>query len=322
MLTVSRVNQSVLELIGNTPLVDVSALSPNPDVRILAKLESQNPFGSVKDRIAKQMIEDAERHGRLSPGQTIVEPSSGNTGIALAAIARLKGYPIKILLPDNVSVERRQMLQLFGAEIILTPGAEGSNGAVRRAEALAVQHPEWCLLYQYGNDANPRAHYEGTGPEIWRDCPEITHLVAGLGTSGTLMGTGRYLKERNPDVKIIAIEPPQGERVEGLRNLDDGYIPPVFERWGGAQLLDRKRVVRPRESIEWTRRLVELGVFAGLSAGAALAGAVKVAGEIDGGETATIVFIISDGGWKYLSTGAYTDDLDAAAAAAERTIYF
>jgi [CysO sulfur-carrier protein]-thiocarboxylate-dependent cysteine synthase len=322
MLTVSRVNQSVLELIGNTPLVDVSALSPNPEVRILAKLESQNPFGSVKDRIAKQMIEDAERHGRLRPGQTIVEPSSGNTGIALAAIARLKGYPIKILLPDNVSIERRQMLQLFGAEIILTPGAEGSNGAVHRAEALAVQNPEWCLLYQYGNDANPRAHYEGTGPEIWRDCPEITHLVAGLGTSGTLMGTGRYLKERNPDVKIIAIEPPQGERVEGLRNLDDGYIPPVFERWGGAQLLDRKRVVRPRESIEWTRRLVELGVFAGLSAGAALAGAVKVAGEIDEGETATIVFIISDGGWKYLSTGAYTDDLDAAAAAAERTIYF
>ncbi len=215
MLTVSRVNRSVLEMIGDTPLVDVSELSPNPDVRILAKLESQNPFGSVKDRIAKLMIEDAERHGRLSPGQTIVEPSSGNTGIALAAIARVKGYPVKILLPDNVSVERRQMLGVFGAEIILTPGAEGSNGAVRRAELLAVEHPEWCLLYQYGNDANPRAHYEGTGPEIWRDCPEITHFVAGLGTSGTLMGTGRYLKERNPDIKIIAIEPPQGERVEG-----------------------------------------------------------------------------------------------------------
>jgi [CysO sulfur-carrier protein]-thiocarboxylate-dependent cysteine synthase len=322
MLTVSRVNRSVLDMIGDTPLVDVSELSPNPDVRILAKLESQNPFGSVKDRIARLMIEDAERHGRLRPGQTIVEPSSGNTGIALAAIAGVKGYPVKILLPDNVSVERRQMLEVFGAEIILTPGAEGSNGAVRRAELLAVEHPEWCLLYQYGNDANPRAHYEGTGPEIWRDCPEITHFVAGLGTSGTLMGTGRYLKERNPDVKIIAIEPPQGERVEGLRNLDDGYIPPVFERWGGAQLLDRKRVVRPRESIEWTRRLVEIGVFAGLSAGAALAGAVKVASEIPAGETATIVFIISDGGWKYLSTGAYTDDLDTAEAAAERTIYF
>ena len=322
MLTVSRVNSSVLEMIGDTPLVDVSELSPNPDARILAKLESQNPFGSVKDRIAKLMIEDAERHGRLNPGQTIVEPSSGNTGIALAAIARVKGYPVKILLPDNVSVERRQMLAVFGAETILTPGAEGSNGAVRRAELLAVEHPEWCLLYQYGNDANPRAHYEGTGPEIWRDCPEITHFVAGLGTSGTLMGTGRYLKERNPDVKIIAIEPPQGERVEGLRNLDDGYIPPVFERWGGAQLLDRKRVVRPRESIEWARRLVEIGIFAGLSAGAALAGAAKVAGEIPAGEQATIVFIISDGGWKYLSTGAYTDDLDTAEAAAERTIYF
>jgi cysteine synthase len=322
MLTISRVNQSVLELIGNTPLVDVSQLSPNPDVRILAKLESQNPFGSVKDRIARLMIEDAERHGRLSPGQTIVEPSSGNTGIALAAIARIKGYPVKILLPDNVSVERRQMLELFGAEIILTPGAEGSNGAVRRAELLAVQHPEWCLLYQYGNDANPRAHYEGTGPEIWRDCPEITHFVAGLGTSGTLMGTGRYLKERNPDIQLIAIEPPQGERVEGLRNLDDGYIPPVFERWDGAALLDRKRVVRPRESIVCTRRLVEIGVFAGLSAGAALAGAIKVAGEIEPGQSAAIVFIVADGGWKYLSTGAYTDDLDRAEAAAERTIYF
>ena len=224
-------------------------------MRILAKLESQNPFGSVKDRIAKAMIEDAEKHGHLLPGQTIVEPSSGNTGIALAAIARIKGYPIKILLPENVSIERRQMLEVFGAEIILTPGAEGSNGAVRRAEALAAEHPEWCFLYQYGNDANPRAHYEGTGPEIWQDCPEITHFVAGLGTSGTLMGVGRFLKERNPDVKVIAVEPPLGERVEGLRNLDEGYIPPVFEHWDGTTLLDRKRVVRPRESIEWTRRL-------------------------------------------------------------------
>ncbi len=322
MLTISRVNQSILELIGNTPLVDVSELSPNPDVRIHAKLESQNPFGSVKDRIARLMIEDAERQGRLSPGQTIVEPSSGNTGIALAAIARIKGYPIRILLPDNVSIERRQMLELFGAEIILTPGGEGSNGAVRRAEQLAVEHPEWCLLYQYGNEANPRAHYEGTGPEIWRDCPEITHFVAGLGTSGTLMGTGRYLKERNPEIQIVAIEPPQGERVEGLRNLDDGYIPPIFERWGGADLLDRKRVVRPRESIVCARRLVEIGVFAGLSAGAALAGAIKVAGEVEPGRTATIVFLVADGGWKYLSTGAYTDDLDRAEAAAERTIYF
>jgi cysteine synthase B len=317
---VSSVHESVLDLIGNTPLVDVSRVSPNPSVRILAKLEMQNPFGSVKDRIAKRMIDEAEKLGHLAPGQTIIEPSSGNTGIALAAIARLKGYPIKILMPTSVSIERRQMLEIFGAEIILTPGEEGSNGAVRRAQALAAEHPEWCFLYQYGNDANPRAHYEGTGPEIWRDCPEITHFVAGLGTSGTLMGTGRYLKEQNPDVQVVAIEPPLGERVEGLRNLEEGYIPPVFENWHGFDLLDRKRVVRPRESIEWTRRLVaECGVFAGISSGAALAGAAKVATEIDEG---TIVFIVCDGGWKYLSTGAYTDDLDAAEAAAEKIIYF
>ncbi|MGZ4724186.1 MAG: PLP-dependent cysteine synthase family protein, partial [Ilumatobacteraceae bacterium] len=290
---------NVLDMIGNTPMVDVSRLSPNPDVRIYAKLEGQNPFGSVKDRIAKSMIEHAEKSGQLQPGQTILEPSSGNTGIALAAIARLKGYPIKILMPSSVSIERRQMLEVFGAEVILTPGEQGSNGAVRRAQEMAAAHPEWCVLYQYGNDANPLAHYEGTGPEIWRDCPEITHFVAGLGTSGTLMGTGRYLKEQNPAIKVIAIEPPLGERVEGLRNLDDGYIPPVFEQWYGFELLDRKRVVRPRESLEWTRRLVrECGVFAGISAGASMAGAAKVAGEITEG---VIVFIVSDAGWKYLS---------------------
>jgi [CysO sulfur-carrier protein]-thiocarboxylate-dependent cysteine synthase len=314
------VNQSVLDLIGNTPIVDVSNLSPNPNVRILAKLEMQNPFGSVKDRIAKAMIERAEKDGRLLPGQTIVEPSSGNTGIALAAIAQLKGYPIKILMPASVSIERRQMLEIFGAKVLLTPGEEGSNGAVRRAEQMAAEHPDWCLLYQYGNDANPMAHYEGTGPEIFRDVPDITHFVAGLGTSGTLMGTGRYLKEQDPAIQVIAVEPPLGERVEGLRNLDEGYIPPVFENWSGFELLDRKRVVRPRESLEWTRRLVgECGIFAGISAGAALAGAAKVASEIDDG---TIVFIVSDGGWKYLSTGAYTDDLDDAAHAAEQIIYF
>jgi cysteine synthase len=311
------IHENVLDMIGNTPLVDVSVLSPNPHVRILAKMESQNPFGSVKDRIAKSMIETAEKEGRLLPGQTIVEPSSGNTGIALAAIAQLKGYPIKILMPESVSVERRQMLDVFGAEIILTPGAEGSNGAVRRALAMADEHPDWYMPYQYASDANPRAHYEGTGPEIWRDCPELTHFVAGLGTSGTLMGVGRYLKERNPDIKVVAVEPPLGELVEGLRNLDEGYIPPVFETWHGFEVLDRKRVVRPRES---TRRLVrEAGVFAGISSGAALAGAAKVAAELDEG---VIVFIVCDGGWKYLSTGAYTDDLDAAEAAAEKIIYF
>ena len=311
---------SVLDMIGNTPMVDVSKLSPNPDVRIIAKLEGQNPFGSVKDRIAKSMIEHAEKSGQLQPGQTILEPSSGNTGIALAAIAQLKGYPIKILMPSSVSIERRQMLEVFGAEVILTPGEEGSNGAVRRAQEMAAANPQWCFLYQYGNDANPLAHYEGTGPEIWRDCPEITHFVAGLGTSGTLMGTGRYLKEQNPAIKVIAIEPPLGERVEGLRNLEDGYIPPVFDQWYGFDLLDRKRVVRPRESLEWTRCLVtECGVFAGISSGAAMAGAAKVASEITDG---VIVFIVSDAGWKYLSTGAYTDDLDEAEKRAERIIYF
>ncbi len=311
---------SVLDMIGNTPMVDVSLLSPNPNVRIVAKLESQNPFGSVKDRIAKGMIEHAEKNGLLAPGQTILEPSSGNTGIALAAIAQLKGYPVKIMMPTSVSIERRQMLEVFGAELILTPGEEGSNGAVRRAQALAAEHPEWYFPYQYANDANPRAHFKGTGPEIWRDLPEITHFVAGLGTSGTLMGTGTFLKQQNPSIKVVAVEPPLGERVEGLRNMEEGYIPPVFENWGGQQLLDRKRVVRPRESLEWTRRLVnECGVFAGISSGAALAGAVKVASEIESG---VIVFIVCDGGWKYLSTGAYTADLDEAERNAEGIIYF
>ncbi len=313
-------HESVLDLIGNTPMVDVSNLSPNPNVRLIAKLENQNPFGSVKDRIAKAMIEDAEKNGRLVPGQTIIEPSSGNTGIALAAIAQIKGYPIKILMPTSVSIERRQMLEIFGAEIILTPGEEGSNGAVARAIEMAKANPEWCFLYQYANDANPRAHYENTGPEILRDCPQITHFVAGLGTSGTLMGVGRFLKEQNQDIQVVAVEPPLGELVEGLRNLDEGYIPPVFDNWHGRELLDRKRVVRPRESIEWTRRLVrECGIFSGISAGAALAGAAKVASEIEEG---TIVFIVCDGGWKYLSTGAYTDDLDEAEARAEKIIYF
>jgi cysteine synthase len=314
------VYSSVLEMIGGTPMIDVSVLSPNPNVRILGKMEGQNPAGSVKDRIALRMIEEAESDGTLTPGKTIIEPSSGNTGIAMAMIARLKGYPIKIVLPENVSIERRQLLEVFGAEIILSPGSEGSNGAVRRAIILAEEHPDWAFLYQYANEANPRAHYETTGPEIWADCPEITHFVAGLGTSGTLMGVGTFLKEQNPDVRIIAVEPPLGEKVEGLRNLDEGYIPPVYEKWGGEQLLYRKRVVRPKESIEGTRMLAEkCSIFAGISAGAALAGARKVAGEIESG---TIVFVVCDGGWKYLSTGAWTDDIDEVVARAEKIIYF
>ncbi|MDE0700452.1 MAG: cysteine synthase family protein [Acidimicrobiaceae bacterium] len=310
---------SVIDMIGNTPIVDVSALSPNAQARILLKLEGENPGGSVKDRIARSMVLAAEAEGALAPGATIIEPSSGNTGIALAMIARTRGYRVKIVLPDNVSVERRQMLEVFGAEIIDSPGAQGSNGAVTLAQDLARQHPEWVFLDQYENEANPLAHYETTGPEIWSEVPEVTHFVAGLGTSGTLMGAGRFLKEQNPEIEVFAVEPPVGEFVEGLRNLDEGYIPPVFERWGGLELLDGKRIVRPRESLEWTRRLADLGVFAGVSTGAAMAGAVRTADKIDRG---TIVTIAADGGWKYLSLGAWTDDLDDVVERAKHTIYF
>ena len=313
------VYSSVLDLIGNTPIVDVSQLSPNPRVRILAKMEGQNPGGSVKDRIALAMILDAEADGTLSPGATILEPSSGNTGIALAMISRIRGYHLKIVLPENVSIERRQLLEVYGAEIIPSPGEEGSNGAVRRAQALSEEHPDWVFLYQYGNEANPQAHYRTTGPEIWADVPDITHFVAGLGTSGTLLGCGTFLKEQNPDVQVFAVEPPSGELVEGLRSLDDGYIPPVFDKWGGYELLDGKSIVRPRESLEYTRRMAEVGIFSGISSGAALAGAVKVASRIESG---VIVFVVSDYGWKYLSTGAWTLDLDEAAANAEKVIYF
>ncbi|MCY3862082.1 MAG: cysteine synthase family protein [bacterium] len=313
-------HKSVIDLIGNTPMVDVTVLSPNPAVAIHVKLEGVNPAGSVKDRVAREMILEAEADGTLEPGRTIIEPSSGNTGIALAMIARLRGYPIKIVMPENVSAERRQLLEVFGAEIIWSPGAGGSNGAVRMAQKLADDNPEWAFLYQYGNEANPRAHYNTTGPEIYADCPEITHFVSGLGTSGTLMGVGAYLKERKPSVQVLAVEPPAGEMVDGLRSLDDGFIPPVYEKWGGDQLLDGKRIVRPRESIEWTRRLAEkAGIFAGLSTGAALAGAARVAERIDEG---AVVVVSADGGWKYLSTGAWTDPIDQVTARAESTIYF
>lgn len=306
-------------MIGNTPMVDVSQISPNPRVRILAKMEGNNPGGSIKDRIAKAMITEAEEDGTLRPGSIIIEPSSGNTGIAMAMICRIRGYHLKIVLPGNVSVERRQLLEAYGAEIIDSPAEEGSNGAVRMAVHLADNNPEWVFLYQYANEANPRAHYEGTGPEILRDVPDITHFVAGLGTSGTLMGVGTYLKDQNPDIKIYAVEPPSGEQVEGLRSLEDGYVPPVFEKWGGYDLLDGKSIVRPRESLEYTRALADQGIFSGISAGAALAGAVKVAQRIESG---VIVFIVADYGWKYLSTGAWTLDLDDAAANAEKVIYF
>lgn len=310
---------SILDLVGNTPLVDVSRLSPNPNARILAKLEGQNPGGSVKDRIALTMVEEAEKDGALAPGQTILESTSGNTGIGLALVAKVKGYPLKVVLPENVSEERKQLLELWGAEIIPSPGGEGSNGAMRMAQRLAGEHADYWFPFQYGNTANPKAHYEGTGPEIWRDCPEVTHLVAGLGTSGTLVGGGRFLKERNPEIQVWAVEPPAGEMVDGLKNFDEGFVPPIFNDNGGYELLDRKKVVGPRESVEWTRKLLEVGVFCGISSGAAMAGAAKCAVEIDEG---TIVVVVADGGWKYLSTGAWTEDIDVVVERARRIIYF
>jgi cysteine synthase len=316
---------SVLDLIGDTPIVDVSALSPSSNVTILAKLEGRNPAGSVKDRVALSLVEAAEADGILIPGkpdQILIEPSSGNTGIALAMVCRLRGYHLKVVLPSNVSPERRQLLVAWGAQIIDSPGAEGSNGAVRLAQTLSLEHPEWTFLYQYANPANPAAHYRTTGPEILRDVPEITHFVAGLGTSGTLMGVGKYLKQAKPVVQIWAVEPPSGEMVDGLRSLEDGYIPPIFIENHGAELLDRKVVVRARESIEWTRRLTEVGLFVGLSSGAIMSGAVKCAKLIPEDETATIVTIVCDDGWKYLSTGAWSDDIDDVVERAKKIIYF
>ena len=311
---------SIVDLIGNTPIIEVSELSPNPDVKIYAKLEGQNPAGSVKDRIAKAMILSAEREGKLTSGSVILEPSSGNTGIALAMISSIRGYHLKIVLPDNVSIERRQLLEVWGAEIISSPGSEGSNGAVRRAQQLAEENPDWVFLYQYGNEANPEIHYTTTGPEIFQDVPEISHFIAGLGTSGTLMGVGRFLKEQNPNIQILAVEPPVGENVEGLRSLEDGFIPPVFENWNGMNLLDGKRIIRPIESLECTRKLAQMsGIFAGISSGAALAGALRVAEQIEQG---SIVFIVCDGGWKYLSTEAWTKPLDEVADSINRIIYF
>ena len=314
------VYSTVIDLIGNTPIIDVSDLSPNSDVGIYAKLESQNPAGSVKDRIAKAMTLKAEEEGLLKEGSIIVEPSSGNTGIALAMIASIKGYHLKIVLPDNVSIERKQLLEVWGAEIISSPGDLGSNGAVKLAQRLSEENPEWVFLYQYGNEANPDVHYRTTGPEILRDIPEITHFVAGLGTSGTLMGVGTYLKEQNPDIEILAVEPPSGESVQGLRSLDDGFIPPVFEQWGGIQLLDGKRIIRPAESLEYTRLLTKKsGIFCGISSGAALAGAIRTAEKIDTGK---VVFVVCDGGWKYLSTGAWSGSLEQAADSIGSIIYF
>ncbi len=294
---------NIVESIGNTPLVELPRLSPKPEVRIYAKLEGRNPTGSVKDRVAKAMIESAEAEGRIAPGQTILEPTSGNTGISLAMICRRKGYPVKVVMPDNVTEERTQLLRMYGAEIVYSEGAKGSNGAVELALEMAGD-PGYYMPYQYGNEANPRAHYEGTAVEILDELDEVAAFVGGLGTGGTLMGNGRRLKEANPETLIVAAEPMQGELVQGLRSLDDGFIPPIID----LSILDRKIMVSNRDAIVWTKKLLEEeGVFAGVSSGAIAAIAVRIAGELDGGN---VVFLIPDDGWKYLSSGVYTKPIE------------
>jgi cysteine synthase B len=296
----------VVQAIGNTPLIELRRLSPKPGVRIWAKMESFNPTGSVKDRVARSLIEDAEEKGLIRPDQTILEPTSGNTGISLAMICRRKGYPLKVVMPDNVTPERTQLLQMFGAEIVYSPGDQGSNGAVAMALEMAEGDASYYMPYQYGNQANPLAHYNGTAPEILDELDgDIAAFVAGLGTGGTLMGNGRRFKEELGDrVKIVAAEPMQGEPVQGLRSLDDGFIPPIID----LSVLDRKIFVTNRDAIIWTRKLLdEEGIFAGVSSGAIASIAVRIANEMDEGN---IVFIVCDDGWKYLSSGIYTKPVD------------
>ncbi|MFD7511474.1 PLP-dependent cysteine synthase family protein [Streptomyces sp. NPDC059853] len=295
---------SPLASVGNTPLVLLPRLSPSGSVRVWAKLEDRNPTGSVKDRPALYMIEQAEKAGRLTPGCTILEPTSGNTGISLAMAAKLKGYRMVCVMPENTSAERRQLLAMWGAEIISSPAAGGSNTAVRVAKELAAEHPEWVMLYQYGNPDNAGAHYAGTGPEILADLPSVTHFVAGLGTTGTLMGVGRYLREQRPEVRIVAAEPRYDDLVYGLRNLDEGFIPELYD----ASVLSTRYSVGSEDAVRRTRELLEQeGIFAGVSTGAVLHAALGVARKaVRDGEDADIVFVVADGGWKYLSTGIYT----------------
>jgi len=293
----------VVQSIGNTPLVELPKLSPKPGVRIFAKLEGRNPTGSVKDRVAKSMIEAAEAEGAIEPGQTILEPTSGNTGISLAMICRRKGYDLKVVMPDNVTKERTQLLEMYGAEIVYSEGAKGSNGAVDVALEMS-KDSRYYMPYQYGNEANPLAHYNGTAVEILEELDEVAAFVGGLGTGGTLMGNGRRLKEHNPDTLLVAAEPMQGEMVHGLRSLDDGFIPPIID----ITLLDRKIMVSNRDAIVWTRKLLdEEGVFAGVSSGAIARIAVRIGEELEGGN---VVFLIPDDGWKYLSSGVYTRPID------------
>jgi cysteine synthase B len=295
----------VVQSIGNTPLVELKRLSPKPGVRIWAKLESRNPTGSVKDRVARALIEDAEEKGAIAAGQVILEPTSGNTGISLGMICKLRGYPLKVVMPENVTPERTQLLKMWGAEIVFSEGAKGSNGAVEMALEIAASDSRYYMPYQYGNDANPRAHYNGTAIEILEELDSVAAFVAGLGTGGTLMGNGRRLKEVLGDsVKIVAAEPMQGEPVQGLRSLDDGFIPPILD----ISLLDRKIFVTNSDAIVWTRKLLdEEGIFAGVSSGAIARVAARIAGELDEGN---VVFVVADDGWRYLSSGLYTRPLE------------
>jgi len=314
---------SLLDSLGGTPLIGLPALSPQWEgehpVRLWIKMEDRNPTGSVKDRPAIAMIEQAERDGRLTPGCTILEPTSGNTGISLAMVARLKGYRLVCVMPENTSIERRQLLTMYGAEIITSPAAGGSNQAVAMAKEIAAEHADWVMLYQYGNPANAQAHYDTTGPELLRDLPTITHFVAGLGTTGTLMGAGRYLREKVPDIQVLAAEPRYGELVYGLRNIDEGFIPELYDE----TVLTTRFSVGPREALRRTRELIEFeGIFAGFSTGAILHAALAAGTKaLKAGEQADIAFVLCDAGWKYLSTGAYAGTLDEAEDALEGQLW-
>jgi [CysO sulfur-carrier protein]-thiocarboxylate-dependent cysteine synthase len=303
---------SLVEAVGNTPLVGLPRLSPAPDVRVWAKLEDRNPTGSVKDRPALAMVAAAERDGVLRPGCTVIEPTSGNTGISLAMVCRVKGYRLICVMPENTSEERRLLLRAYGAQIISSPAAGGSNAAVAKAKELAADHPDWVMLYQYGNVDNAGAHYATTGPELLADLPSITHFVAGLGTTGTLMGVGRYLREKVPNISIVAAEPRYGELVYGLRNLDEGFVPELYD----ASVLTSRFSVGPEDAVRRTRELLEVeGIFAGISTGAALHAALGIAARmVKQGTPADIAFVVADAGWKYLSTGVYGAGDDQAAA--------
>jgi cysteine synthase len=310
---------SLLDAFGDTPLVGLPRLSPSEDVRLWAKLEDRNPTGSVKDRAALYMVQAAEKDGLLRSGSVILEPTSGNTGISLAMVAKLRGYRLICVMPENTSIERRQLLETYGAEIISSPAAGGSNQAVAMAKELAAANPDWVMLYQYGNPANAQAHYETTGPEILRDLPTVTHFVAGLGTTGTLMGAGRFLRERKPGVEVVAAEPRYGDLVYGLRNVDEGFVPELYD----PAVLSTRYSVGSKEALRRTRQLIETeGIFAGISTGAILHAALGVADRaVAAGERADVAFVVCDGGWKYLSTGAYGGTLEDAERALEGQLW-